>query len=104
MFENFVTIEILKHSEWALTRTRQYHYRDGRDEVDLVLENRAGELVAIEAKAAATINERDYRTLRKLRDRRQERFLAGVVMYTGAETIPLSERIWAVPVRSLWKP
>ena len=104
VFENFVTIEILKHSEWALTRTRQYHYRDGRDEVDLVLENRAGEVVAIEAKAAATINERDYRTLRKLRDRRQERFLAGVGMYTGAETIPLSERIWAVPVRSLWKP
>lgn len=103
VFENFVSIEILKHSEWALTRTRQYHYRDGRDEVDLVLENRAGELVAIEAKAAATINERDHRTLRKLRDRRQERFLAGAVMYTGAETIPLSERIWAVPVSSLWK-
>jgi predicted AAA+ superfamily ATPase len=103
MFENFVAIEIVKHSEWAQTRTRQYHYRDGRDELDLVLENRSGELVAIEVKAAATINERDYRTLSKLRDRRQERFLAGAVVYTGEQTIPLSERIWAIPVSSLWR-
>jgi predicted AAA+ superfamily ATPase len=103
LLENFVAMEIVKHSEWSQTRTRQYHYRDGRDEVDIVLENRAGELVAVEVKAAATINERDYRTLAKLRDRRQERFLAGAVVYTGEQTIPLGERIWAIPVSSLWK-
>lgn len=104
IFETFVAMEIGKHAEWARTQARQYHYRDDRDEVDLVLESPSGEIVAVEAKAAATIKARDYRPLTKLRDRSQERFLAGAVVYTGEQTIPLSDRIWAVPVSGLWAP
>jgi hypothetical protein len=38
----------------------------------------------------------------KPRDARGESFVAGVVVYTGAETRALTERIWAVPVNGLW--
>jgi hypothetical protein len=27
---------------------------------------------------------------------------AGVVLYTGAQTIPLGDRLWAVPLSGLW--
>lgn len=100
--ENFVAMEIAKHADWAETDARLYHYRQDRDEVDLVLETRAGHVAAVDVKASATIEERDYRAMAKLRDRRGNRFAAGVVIYTGRQTIPLSDRIWAVPVSGLW--
>ena len=52
--------------------------------------------------AAATVRPADYRALTKLRDARGERFKAGVVFYTGAETRALTDRIWALPVSALW--
>jgi len=102
ILENFVAMEILKHAGWAETDTRLYHYRDGGDEIDVVLESRSGDVVAVEVKAAATINPRDYRAITKLRERAGDSFIAGAVIYTGAQTIPLAERIWAVPVSGLW--
>jgi hypothetical protein len=104
ILENFVAMEILKHAEWARTTTRQYHWRDVHDEVDVVLESRAGDIAAVEVKAAATVGAGDYRALTKLRDRRGERFLAGVVIYAGDQTVPLGDRLWAVPVSGLWAP
>lgn len=104
ILENFVAMEVLKHADWAQTDTRQYHWRDGRDEVDIVLENRSGEIAALEVKAAATIETRDIRTMAKLRDRRRDNFVAGIVLYTGEQTVPLGDRLWAVPISGLWAP
>lgn len=80
------------------------HYRDRASggEIDVVLESRAGELVGVECKAAATVRPADYRAIAKLRDARGEQFVAGVVIYAGAETRSLTEKIWAVPVSALW--
>ena len=100
--ENFVAMELVKHAEWAMTPTRLYHYRADRDEIDLVLESRSGDVIAVEVKAAATVDRRDYRAIEKLRDRGRGSFIAGAVIYTGAQTLPLADRIWAVPVSGLW--
>lgn len=102
ILENFVAMEVLKHADWAQTNTRQYHWRDGRDEVDIVLESRSGEIAAIEVKAAATLDTRDSRPMVKLRDRRRDSFVAGVVLYTGQQTVPLGDRVWAMPISGLW--
>jgi uncharacterized protein len=102
ILENFVTMEIVKHADWARTATRQYHWRDVHDEVDVVLESRAGDIAAVEVKAAATVGPGDYRALAKLRDRRGESFLAGAVIYAGAQTVPLGDRLWAIPISGLW--
>lgn len=40
--------------------------------------------------------------MRKLREDSPEQFKAGIVLYTGRQTIPLSDRIWAVPISGLW--
>jgi predicted AAA+ superfamily ATPase len=88
VLENFVVIDILKHAEWANVGTSAYHYRQREDEVDLILESRAGEIAAVEIKATATINRRDLRPIEKLRDARGQRFKAGVLVCTTGRVCP----------------
>ena len=102
LLENFVVVEVLKHADWARTSASAYHYRQRDDEVDLVLESRSGDVAAVEVKAAGSLRARDWRALAKLRDARGTRFKAGVVVYAGAQTVPLGDRIWAVPISGLW--
>jgi predicted AAA+ superfamily ATPase len=104
ILENFVAMEVLRLSETSEAEPRQYHYRQhkGRYEVDIVLETLAGGIAGIEVKAAATVKPDDYGGLAKLRDARGSSFVAGVVLYTGASTKPLGDRLWAVPLSALW--
>ncbi|MFI2364963.1 DUF4143 domain-containing protein [Promicromonospora sp. NPDC019610] len=52
------------------TRAELFHYRT-RDqvEVDIVLENRRGEVIAIEVKSSATPSTKDFRGIRHLHER-----------------------------------
>jgi predicted AAA+ superfamily ATPase len=100
--ETFVAAEVMKHASWAEDQIRVYHYQRDREDVDLILENRRGEIAGIEVKARATVGEGHSRWLRKLRDARGAQFKAGIIIYSGAQTIPLSDRIWAVPYAGLW--
>jgi uncharacterized protein len=102
VLENFCGMELLKHADWCEDRPELYHYRDGRDEIDVVIKSRSAEIVAAEVKSAATVTPGDYRALEKLRDARADKFKAGIVLYTGAQTIPLGDRLWAVPISGLW--
>jgi predicted AAA+ superfamily ATPase len=105
LFETFVAMEIVKQATWSVAQTKLLHYRDAeRREVDLVIESAAGDVVAIEAKCAASLGSVDLRSLRYLRDKLGSRFKAGIVVYAGAHTLPFGERIWAMPVSGLWKP
>lgn len=96
-------MEILKLASWSETEPRVYHYRDHRGgEVDLVLEDRTGRIVAIEIKAKVSLSSADTKSLVKLRNALGENFLAGVILHAGEQTIPLGERLWAIPVSGLW--
>jgi hypothetical protein len=103
MFETFAAMEVVKLAGWSDAAPKLMHYRD-RDlrEVDVVLERANGDIVGIEVKAAATVRDRDMRGLRHLRDRHPEEFMAGVVLYTGAATVPFGDRLWALPMSALW--
>jgi len=103
LYENFVAMEIVKQLVWTERHVEAYHYRRDRREVDLVLEAHDGTVVAIEAKASASLGASDRQALVELRDTLGERFRAGVLIHTGAETVPLGERLWALPVSSLWE-
>ncbi len=102
LLENFVASEIGRLLSVASVRARQYHYRAGRTEIDVVLESAAGDLVAIEAKASATVSPRDARALVALRDQKPQAFRAGIVLHAGPETVQFSDRIWALPFSALW--
>lgn len=100
--ENFVATEVMKHVEWAAQPVRLYHYQREREDVDLVLEWYDGSIAAVEVKSGATLRHGDWRWVAKLRDQRGELFRAGVVLHTGAQTVPLGDRLWAVPLSGLW--
>lgn len=53
-------------------------------------------------KARATVSQNESHWLRRLRDARGSQFKAGIVIYSGAQTIPLGDRLWAVPYAGLW--
>lgn len=102
VLENFVTMELMRHLEWAATEANVYHYRRKQDEVDMVLESRSGDLACVEVKAAASVRERDWRSMAKIRDARSRRFRAGFLIYAGEQTVPIGDRLWAVPISGLW--
>lgn len=79
------------------------HYRErNTTEIDIILENRRRQVVAIAVKSAADIGARDVRPLTVLRDRLGTRLVAGVILYCGPETLRLGERLRAMPISVLW--
>lgn len=104
LLEGFVLMELSRQLTWADERADLFHYRT-RDqvEVDAVLENRRGQVVAIEVKASSTVRPEDFRGLRHLEHLLGPDFLAGFVLYTGRQTLPFGDRLRALPVSALWQ-
>jgi predicted AAA+ superfamily ATPase len=100
--ETFVAMEVMKHASWSQVHPRIYHFRDSHGaEVDLVLEDRSGGVVAIEVKAKASLSRKDSSVLAKMRDALGAKFIAGAVIHAGEQTVPLGDRLWAIPVSGL---
>lgn len=103
ILETFVFSEVMKQATWVDIACDSYHYRDkDQDEIDIVIENEQRELVAIEVKAAATVNAGDFKGLRKLAHVCGDDFKLGVVLYDGEGVVPFGDRMWAAPVSCLW--
>jgi len=103
VLETFVYAELLKHTTTAEGDYRLLYYRDlDKFEVDLVIENAAGQLIGVEVKASATVKESDLRGLKKLASVAGNQFKMGVLLYDGTETMPLGDGLWAAPLSSLW--
>jgi hypothetical protein len=85
-------------------QSRLYHLRteQGRQEIDVLAEIGAGQIVAFEVKATSSPDTSTARHLSWLRDALGERFLAGVVLHTGPRSFELGERITAAPISCLW--
>lgn len=103
ILENFVLSELARQLSWTVEPVHLYHYRD-RDgyEVDAVLEHAAGDVVAIEVKAAETVRNEDFRGIRHLARRLGDHLIVGIVLYAGAQTLPFGQRLRALPISALW--
>jgi predicted AAA+ superfamily ATPase len=102
--ENFVATELLKHLSWSEEDPRLYHWRTaGGVEVDFVLETRDGRVVGIEVKAGSAAGRGDFSGLKALREAVGENFVAGLVLYTGEQTLPFGKDMWLVPFSALWE-
>lgn len=103
LLETFIVVEIEKLMGWSSLRLQSYHYRTTSGiEVDLVLENRAGELVGIEIKSGETIQSDDFKGLRYLKEEMGSSFIRGIVLYPGNDIIPFGENLYALPISSLF--
>jgi predicted AAA+ superfamily ATPase len=106
IFENFIATEIMKavksHGSFSVSHFNPVQ-NQGK-EVDFVIENKDGKIIGIEAKLDGTINEKDWANMNALRETVGNRFIKGIIVYTGTELIPVSRNIWAIPVNYLWEP
>lgn len=103
VLETFVFAELLKNTTTAEGDYRLMYYRDAdKVEVDMVIENAAGQLVGVEVKATATVQESALRGLKKLSGLAGDSFKMGILLYDGDEIMPLGDRIWAAPLSTLW--
>lgn len=103
LLETFVFQELRRHASWRDDPITFYHFRDKDGvEVDIVLEGSGQRVAGVEVKAAATVTAKDFCGLRKLRESAGERFAGGVVLYDGEVTTPFGDKLFAVPIRSLW--
>jgi hypothetical protein len=101
--ENFVGMELTKQLAWSDAYVSLFHLRTSRGaEVDFVLESTDGRIAAVEVKAAATVGPDDFKHLEMLRERSGDRFVRGVVLYTGDKSLPFGDRLAAWPLTSLW--
>lgn len=58
--------------------------------------------IEVKAKAKASLGSSDWKWLAALRDARGDRFKSGIVIYSGEQTIPLGDSLWAVPYAGPW--
>jgi uncharacterized protein len=104
LMEGFVAMELARQLGWSRQRAELFHYRTkDQVEVDIALENRRGQVVAIDVKASSTVRVDDFRGLRHLAERLGDDLVVGIVLYTGQETLPFGPRFLAVPIAAVWE-
>lgn len=104
LLEGFVSMELARQLTWSRTRVELFHYRTkDKVEVDVVLEDRRGRVVAIDVKASSTVRPDDFRSINHLAARVGDDLVAGIVLYTGTETLAFGPKNRAVPISALWE-
>ena len=85
----------------SIVRYSYFQFRDkDQVEVDIIIES-AQKLVGIEVKASATVTQRDFKGLNKLKNACAEQFAMGVVFYDGDTILPFGRKLFAVPISIL---
>jgi predicted AAA+ superfamily ATPase len=102
LLEGFVFSELSKLAGQSEEPMSISHFRD-RDavEVDFVLE-RAGRVVGLEVKSAASVKPEDFRGLKRLQDASGGAFVCGVLLHDGDRLQQVGDRLFAMPIDRLW--
>lgn len=103
LLETFIVQELRRQASWQEDPIVFSHYRDkDKNKIDLVIES-LGRTAGIEVKAAATVTNDDFKGLRKLQEATTDTFVAGVLLYDGEAIVSFGEKLWAVPISTLWE-
>jgi len=101
--ETFVFSELQKIVTWSAQRCTFSHFRDkNKNEVDIVLENRRGEIAGIEVKASATVSSNDFSGMRKLAAASGKKLIQRLVLYDHDHVVPFADNLFAAPLSCLW--
>ena len=104
LIDTFVVSQLRAEIAVAEPEITMYHLRQehGRHEIDVVLEAADGRVVACEIKATAAPVPDMARHLIWLREQLGDDFIAGLLLHTGPRPFRIQERIYALPISSLW--
>jgi predicted AAA+ superfamily ATPase len=101
LLETFIYQELGKQGDWHHAGLKFYHFRNkDKVEVDIIIEQ-GRQLAGVEIKAAATVNQSDFKGLKKLQAACGNNFIAGLVFYDGESILPFGDQLFAVPVSLL---
>ena len=102
--ENFVVAELKKQLGWSETRAEMFHFRTSNEkEIDIILENRAGEIVGIEVKSGGSVNQNDFKNLQMLSESLPQKFKRGIIIYSGNKFLSFGENLFLMPINALWQ-
>ena len=103
VLETFVFSELQEIATLSANRCSFFHFPDkDRNEVDIVIENRRGDVVGIEVKSSTTFSSSDFSGMRKLADACGDKFIQGLVLYDHDQVVPFAENMFAAPLSRLW--
>ena len=104
ILENFIWSELSKQATWSDIQVDIYHFRTPTGiEVDIVLEDTMGRVVALEIKNSDTVVSKDFKGLEYMQSLLGKKFIRGIVLYTGDQYVPFGEKLFALPISSLWQ-
>ena len=103
VLENFAATELKKQLA-LMDDGMLFHLRTSDlKEIDFLIEKRNGGILAIEIKAAQTVMPDDFKHIRFLQNALPEKFVKGVVLYSGEKIIEFGKDLYAIPITALWQ-
>jgi len=107
LLETFVVNEIVRQVAASEGGLRLSHCRDHRGgEIDLIVEQPGGSVVAVEVKATSSPTVTQLRHAARLRDRLDSvapgTFRAGILLHAGDQSLAVGDRLHVDPIDSLW--
>ena len=81
-----------------------YQYRDrAKREIDFLIENSDGAILAVEVKSSAVANSSDFGHIRWFKENiAAGKKIIGIVLYSGENTVTFKNEMYAVPIAQLW--
>jgi predicted AAA+ superfamily ATPase len=102
--EGFVMAELAKQRTWSSTRWDLAHFRDRSGlEVDGVIQFADGRVILIEVKSSMTHRTDSFAAIKRLAPALGDRLVAGVVLNLSDHPYQAGEKLWGLPVASLWQ-
>lgn len=101
LFESLVAQSVRVYAQASRARVSHLRTRGGEQEVDLIVERRDGNVVALEVKLTAAVEDSDVRHLRWLTDRIGDNLLDAAVISTGNEAYRRPDGIGVIPAALL---
>ena len=103
MLENLMATELIKQISWSDTRPKIYHFREvSGGEIDLILENRRGEIIAIEIKSSNRIKPEYLKNLNKFKQKMGDRVIKSILVYTG-DRVEIVGDTFVLPAQRLFE-
>lgn len=97
LFESLVTLSVRVYAQANEAVVRHLRTRDGRQEIDLIVEGRDQRVIAFEVKLANAPEEADFRHLHWLRERLGDDLLDAAIITTGRHAYRRQDGIAVIP-------
>lgn len=101
LFESLVTQSVRVYADAAAATVGHLRTKNGDHEVDLIVEGQSRSCIAIEAKLANTVDDRDVRHLNWLHEQIGDRLIDRLVIYTGRLAYRRTDGVAVIPLALL---